>query len=246
MLDNYCTSTLHPKLGNLDKASIMVQEYWTNAPITNIMYKQIILFYRNNINRRISSELNGSIVQQLWKIICNEKSGSVALYIFEHVVFTVATIARNNELKKSNVYRVVKDLEGLGIVEMTQFKAVNPDPSYTGPKARFWKLTGFDLSDGWSNPLLTRAQVKYTTSVGVSPEYEREQSKQNKLLDISSEIMDYYVDKEQFNTFAPKPFAISAYIVAAYPELEPEYRAQLVQRVYNNLCDQTKFKIGGR
>lgn len=213
----------------------IVQPDWTNAPITTILFNEIILHQWTNINNKNGGDVTPEIVHQVWNIAFGYRSSPVAKYIHDQLVFTVSAIPRTEKLGKSNVYRVVNELIKLEIVEKTPFHAQNPDPSYTGPKARFYKLSGVDLSDGWNSPLLKRAQAVYEASLWNSPEYEEEQSNKNRLFEISPIVVEYYKRRLLYGPQAPKPGEINAYVAKYYPEISPELRGKSTQIIYNEL-----------
>jgi len=206
--------------------SELVRWDWTNAPLESKIFNELILLFYNNINEKKDGERAAQIVQRVWTILSNRVGGDVARYIFDKVVFTVAAIPRNEGIAKATVYQVVKELRELQIVEKTLFKAQNPDPTYTGPKAAFFKIRGFDLSDGWSNPRLKEAQLDYEASFLPNPEHVVKQSKRNRLLEISLKLVDYYESR------GSRPLnhdSIIDIIKHRFPEVEPQDRQQVAK-----------------
>lgn len=213
----------------------IVQPDWTNAPIVTILFNQILLLQRNNIITKKSGNLSSGIVQRVWNIVNNDRGKPISWYILDNVVFSIAAIPRNEDWPKSTVYQVVQQLESLGIVEKTLFKAVNPDPSYTGPKARFYKVSGYDLAQGWKDPYLKQAQEAYSASFRNSPEHIEQQSNEDILTSISPKIIDYYTSRGEFRSYTRDILTIRKHIDQVYPHLEKPLQAELAQKVQHQL-----------
>jgi len=209
-----------------EQQPVIVPTDWTNAPIESILFKQIILLHETNINLKKERQEHATLVQRLETIIQADQSGAIAKHIFDKLVFTAAAIPRNDNIPKSSVYRTVKDLEMLRVVEKTRFKAVNPDPGYTGPKARFYKIRGYDLSQGWDDPRLKEAQLDYAASFLSSPEHIIRRSNQDRLLSISLELRDYY---ESRGTRLISYDNIISRLKGHYPDIEPRDRPKIAK-----------------
>jgi hypothetical protein len=212
-----------------------VQHDWTNAPIETILFNEIILLHWNNIKVEEAREKDPFLVQRLETIIKEEQSSEIAKYIFKKIVFTAASLPRNKDLAKSTVYYVVKELERLGVIEKTKIRAVNPDPTYTGPKARFYKLQGYEIKNGFNDPLIQRAQLEYTASFLSSPEHIFEQSNRVRLTNISTTVIDHYTEKHLFGNYTPSLSQLLDYIETYHPILVGNDRAEIIQKVRHTL-----------
>lgn len=222
----------------MEPTNEIVQPEWTNASLATLLFNEIILHQWTNINNKNDGDITPEIVHQVWNIAFGYKSRPVAKYIHEQVVFTVSAIPRTEKLGKSNVYRVINELIKLEIVEKTLFYAQNPDPSYTGPKARFYKLSGVDLSDGWNSPLLKRAQAVYEASLYNSPEYEQEQSNKTALFDISPVVVDYFKPRIDLLQGPTGIGFIRDYIKKQHPNMDPEMVSDLAIRVRHEVLSE--------
>jgi predicted transcriptional regulator len=222
-----------------------VQSEWTNPPITTILYKELIYYYWTNINYDKNKGLTPKIVQRMWTIISGEKSGPIAKYIFDHLVFTIPTLRGRLKIPKSTAYKVVKDLENLEIVEKTPFKVDNPDPSYSGRKTRFYKVAGYNLSDKWENQRLKEAYQEFISMFKVSPELLEKKSNEVRLTEISPKVVDYYVCREEYGRFTPQMDRIRDYIDYYYPDLDIREKATLRIKTRNTLLRYEKVDQNG-
>ncbi len=180
--------------------------------------------------------MNPETVRFLWTILNDEVSRGIAQEIADMVVFTVRTLHKYKPVSKTTAHEVVNRLEEQGIVEPTRYKATNPDPTYTGPKSRFYKLCGVELEDRDKDPLIKRAQRAHNSSFRQTPEKVYEQSREAELIDNSTALVNYYKARHEYgSTWTPKIGLIRQRVADKHPEYDSEFLTKVALHAQNKL-----------
>jgi hypothetical protein len=170
----------------------LVQPDRTNPPTNASIFNELLLFQWNNNIVRYGREEREGIVQRYWTIIRPlSESGRIVQACWNNKVFTIPQLIAETNLPKSTVYDVLDYLKREKIVIETVFEAVKPNPSSPGPKARvhtYGEIAGLT----WEHPMMRKAQKDYESTFIAAPKAETDKSTESRLIEISTEITDYY------------------------------------------------------
>jgi hypothetical protein len=204
-----------------------------NPYIESILINQILLLYRNNINREELGDRGEEILQRYWNILSpGSESLKVALACQEAEVFTIPWIIEDTGLSKSTVYDVVKLLTRDRVLFLTRFEARKPDPSRPGPKARFYTYGKIkDLS--WEDPRLREAQLCYESTFLEDPRRRHKEKYRRRLDEISLKLSEYYREKGYDSALPPS--RIINDLRVNYPDVEPQDRQLTAHNILKRL-----------